>query len=196
MPEDGSELEARVAALERALTDGREGNVAELPEGAAVEQRLDGIERRLADLEERLDELDAGLQAVQGYIGEVEHVNREIERQAEAALAAVQRIEDDRGGSQPATDRSTREPEPDSGTRVEAGPEGEHRPGSGAGRVPERGAGTDGTGVEEGSAGGGGIGAWPPADDAGPDDDADRDRRDRDDEVDPGDVLSRVRDAL
>jgi uncharacterized coiled-coil protein SlyX len=190
MPEDGSELEARVAALERALTDGREGNVADIPEGAAVEQRLDGLERRLADLEERLDELDAGLQAVQGYIGEVEHVNREVERQAEAALAAVERLEDDRGG-RPATAG------PDSGPEPSADPDGEHRPGSEAERGPDGGRHTDGTdrtGVGDGTAETGGIGAWPPADDECSEES--RDRRDPDDEVDPGDVLSRVRDAL
>jgi TolA-binding protein len=187
MPEDSSELEARVAALERALTDGREGNVADIPEGAAVEQRLDGVERRLADLEKRLEELDAGLQAVQGYIGEVEHVNREIERQAEAALAAVERLENDRGGSPAA--RSGGKPNTEPG----AEPGTEHRQGPDSGRGVGQDARADGSDAEERAAGTGNIGAWPPADDADPA--GDPDRRD-DDEVDPGDVLSRVRGAL
>lgn len=194
MPEDGSELEARVAALERALTDGREGNVGDIPEGAAVEQRLDGIERRLADLEERLDELDAGLQAVQGYIGEVEHVNREVERQAEAALAAVERLEDDHGGGQspPVRSEPTTEPEPRGEPTAERRPV--VQPEWGPDQGPHGGRNGAGGGTDEADS----IGAWPPAEDDRDDrGDENRDGRGSDqEEVDPGDVLSRVRDAL
>lgn len=151
MSEDG--LEARVAALERALTDGREGNVDDLPSGADLEQDVDGLRQRVEELERRIDELDASLQAVRGYVGEVRRVNSEIERRADAALAAVERIEEQGSDDHGAVGRGdSPEPEPaDIADRHDAEP-----------------ADRDG------------VGAWPPAED----------------EADPDDVLSRVRDAL
>jgi len=157
MTED--ELEARVAALERALTDGREGSVDDLSSEAALEGSVESLRERLDELEGRLEELDAALQAVRGYVGEVRHVNREVERRAEAALAAVERLEgdaDDRAGGR----NGSRDPEP---ADVADPP----------GRETETGG---GPGTPEGD----GVGAWPPAED----------------DDDPDDVLSRVRDAL
>jgi hypothetical protein len=54
--------------------------------GDQVEERLDALEAELAQLQ-------AGLQAVRGYVGNIEHVNESVERQANAAMAAVERLE-------------------------------------------------------------------------------------------------------
>lgn len=152
MSEDG--LEARVAALERALTDGREGSVDDLPSGADLEQGVESLQRRVEELERRIEEQDAALQAVRGYVGELRHVNSEVERRADAALAAVERIESETGA----------------GGERDTAPE----PADIADRADARG---DAGGADRND-----VGAWPPAED--------------EEEPDPGDVLSRVRDAL
>ena len=91
MPER-SDLDRRLRAVERALTDG-EHDVAALEDAAAFANRLDAVEARTDDLEERTAELEAAVQAVRGYAGNIRSVNDEIESRADAALAAVDRIE-------------------------------------------------------------------------------------------------------
>ena len=86
------ELEARLQAVERALTDDDVG-VAELSDAAAVHRRLDDVEARLDTLTERVDALDATVQSLHGYVGELEHVNDRVERRADAARAAVERLD-------------------------------------------------------------------------------------------------------
>ncbi|WP_254537309.1 DUF7310 family coiled-coil domain-containing protein [Halomarina litorea] len=83
-----SALAARVAALERALTgDDDTGCGTPDPDTDAIEERLDRLEARVGDI-------DAALLAVRGYVGQVRHVNREVERMAEAALATAERAAD------------------------------------------------------------------------------------------------------
>lgn len=113
MPRDDWEsLERRVAAIERALgngetdrrsavtattgddEDGRVDRRADL-EGRVgdLETRIDRLTDRYDDLVDRLDRLDAGLQAVRGFLGGVDAVNESVERRADAAIAAVERLE-------------------------------------------------------------------------------------------------------
>jgi septal ring factor EnvC (AmiA/AmiB activator) len=87
-------LDARLSALERAVSDG-ETDLHALPDAAAQEARLDELDARVRDVETRLDELDAAVQAVRGYVGAVRAVNREVERRADAALAAADRLAGD-----------------------------------------------------------------------------------------------------
>jgi uncharacterized coiled-coil protein SlyX len=86
-------LDARLAALERAVADG-ETDLHALAEPAARAARLDDLESRLGEVETRLDELDAAVQALRGYVGAVRAVNRDVERRADAALSAVDRLAD------------------------------------------------------------------------------------------------------
>jgi hypothetical protein len=79
-------LEERVAALERGLDGEATPAASDAPDREALAERLD-------DLEARIDDLEAGLQAVRGYVGGIEHVNETVERRADAALAAVERLE-------------------------------------------------------------------------------------------------------
>ncbi|MFB6140298.1 MAG: hypothetical protein ABEJ26_07665 [Halosimplex sp.] len=133
-----SDLDARLDAVERALTDG-DADLAELREASEAAGDLRDLESRLADLESRVDELEAGLQAVRGYAGNVRAVNREVERRASAALAKAEAletaVEDDRrrpvDGTRPTDDPS---PGPSAQGRH---PDGEASR-SGAGRPSDR----------------------------------------------------------
>ena len=98
-------LAARVAAVERALTDG--GSVADLSDAAELQRQLDTLTDDLDTLTERVDALEATVQSLHGYVGEIEHVNERVERRADAARAAVERL-----------DEQSRSPTPD---RVQPG---------------------------------------------------------------------------
>lgn len=89
---DQDTLERRVGAVERALTDG-EDDIAALEEAGALNDRVNAVEADLDDLRERLEELEAATQAVRGYVGNVRSVNRDVEQRADAAVAAVERLE-------------------------------------------------------------------------------------------------------
>lgn len=86
-------LDARLTALERAVTDG-ETDLHTLADTATLDTRLDDLEARTTEIETRLDELDAAIQSLRGYVGAVRAVNREVERRADAALSAVDRLAD------------------------------------------------------------------------------------------------------
>ncbi len=93
-------LAERVSALERAVTDGNH-DLSALAGDAELADRLETLEAEVETLTDRVDELDAATRALRGYVGNVEAVNREVERQAEAALAAVESLESrDRRGRQ------------------------------------------------------------------------------------------------
>ncbi len=90
---DDPDLADRLRAVERAITDA-DVTPADLSEPAAIEERLDRLEDRVDDLEGRLAETEAGVEAVRGYVGSVRAVNRDVERRADAALAAADADDD------------------------------------------------------------------------------------------------------
>lgn len=118
--ETDDSLAARLAAVERAVTD---GEPVEGSETAAVRRRLDAVADDLETLTDRVDALAATVQSLHGYVGEIEHVNERVERRADAARAAVERLEDQPAARAP----SARSPQPaESGAHtdsVEAGHE-------------------------------------------------------------------------
>lgn len=85
------QLEERVAALERAVTDG-EGDAAALAEAAVTAERLETLETTVEDLEDRVTELEAATQALRGYVGNVRAVNRGVEERADLALSRVEAL--------------------------------------------------------------------------------------------------------
>jgi hypothetical protein len=89
---DDDTIERRLDAVERAVSDG-ETDLGDLATAKGRETRLDAIEDRLADLEATVDDLDAATQSLRGYVGNIRSVNRDVERRAESALAAVERLE-------------------------------------------------------------------------------------------------------
>lgn len=128
MPESDPEtLERRLEAVERAVSNGDHPLE---PESATP--GLDGeLPERVETLESRVDELDAALQAVRGFLGGVDAVNERVEARAEAAIAAVERLEQrlderdggvdepspDDGGSEPRTVVGGPDPAPESPDR-------------------------------------------------------------------------------
>lgn len=72
-------IEQRVAAVERRLD-------AEAPEPTNVEVDLE-------QLQEQIAELEAAVEAIEAYVGHVERTDDELERRANAALAAIDDLE-------------------------------------------------------------------------------------------------------
>lgn len=104
--DDDKSLAARLAAVERAVTD---GEALDLSEAAAVQRQLDGVAADLETLTERVDALEATVQSLHGYVGEIEHVNERVERRADAARAAVERLDDQPTARPPARSTPTAE---------------------------------------------------------------------------------------
>lgn len=92
MSEDET-VERRLSAVERALTDGDHA-VADLQETGELVDRVESLETELDALQERVTDLEAATQALRGYVGNVRSVNRDVEQRADAAIAAVDRLED------------------------------------------------------------------------------------------------------
>ncbi|ELZ20629.1 hypothetical protein C475_20238 [Halosimplex carlsbadense 2-9-1] len=103
------DLDARLDAVERALTDG-DTDLRELRDRSGVVDDVQTLEARLESVESRLDELEAGLEAVRGYAGNVRAVNREVERRASAALAKAETVEAAVGNDGTARGRSEERP--------------------------------------------------------------------------------------
>jgi chromosome segregation ATPase len=110
MPDEDT-LERRLRAIERTLTDGDHEVTAIRDAGDRID-RIEALESRLTDVEDRLADLDAGTQALRGYVGNVRSVNEDVEQRADAALAAVERLEARVGdGDQQAAPARRRPPE-------------------------------------------------------------------------------------
>jgi hypothetical protein len=85
------DIESRLAAVERAVTDG-ETDLDAAADAAAVEARLADVEEAVSALDDRLSDLEGAVQAVRGYVGSVRQVNEEVERRADAALAETEAL--------------------------------------------------------------------------------------------------------
>jgi hypothetical protein len=138
-------LHERVAALERAVTDGHADDG--LPDAGRMAARVDDIEATVEELDDRVAELDAAVQAIRGFAGGVRAVDEEIERRANAAISRVDRLEAElesiaaelpaEGASvaESEMDRHEAAPEPRDGTV--GGKSADTRDGTTAGRVGE-----------------------------------------------------------
>lgn len=89
---DADSLTDRLAAVERAVTDG-EADTRNLASAAEASARMDDLEADVAALDDRLADLEAEMQALRGYLGGVSAVDESVEKRADAALAAVERLE-------------------------------------------------------------------------------------------------------
>lgn len=119
-------LEERLAAVERALTEGEDAVA--LPKDAATEDRVEALEADLDELTDRVAELEAATQALRGYVGNVRSVNSEVEQQAAAALSKAERAhqlatENATAGTSSQRDQSERD-QPTAGDSSTAGAAG------------------------------------------------------------------------
>jgi len=89
---DIERLDERLTAVERAVVDG-DHELDQLTDLAAFADDLERVESRLDDIEERLATVEARSQSVEGFVGRVRTVNEDVEQQADAAIAAVDRLE-------------------------------------------------------------------------------------------------------
>ena len=89
---DHERIEQRLSAVERTVVDG-DGLVDELTDLESIADRLDGLEARVERHERRIASLEGSIDAVGGFVGNVESVNEDVEKQADAAIAAVDRLE-------------------------------------------------------------------------------------------------------
>ncbi len=89
---DIDRLEQRLAAVERVVVDG-DFQLEELSELATVVDAVDTLETRVEEHERRLADLEAAVQSVEGYVGSLESINDDVERQAASAIATVDRLE-------------------------------------------------------------------------------------------------------
>jgi chromosome segregation ATPase len=94
---DREDLADRLAAVERRLTDG-ETDCRQLADDAALVARVDELEDRAEAVDERLAEVESAVQALRGYVGGIERVNEDVERRANAAVARVERLEEQLDG--------------------------------------------------------------------------------------------------
>ena len=100
-------LDDRLRAVERALddSDDRAASVTATPDEASTGRQsapshtrggdqLDELESRLDAVETTIADLEAAVQALRGYAGKVRSVDERVEERADAALAAVETLED------------------------------------------------------------------------------------------------------
>lgn len=95
------DLEERLTALERAVTDG-DHDLSALAESGDHAERIRELETQIRTLEDDVAELDAATQALRGYVGNLRAVNRDVERRADAALAATENLTSEGTGQQSA----------------------------------------------------------------------------------------------
>lgn len=89
---DIDRIDQRLAAVERAVVDG-DRELDQLADLAALADDLDRLEARLEAHERRIATIEGTVDAFEGFVGNVESVNESVERQADAAIAAVDRLE-------------------------------------------------------------------------------------------------------
>ncbi|SIS01098.1 DUF7310 family coiled-coil domain-containing protein [Natronorubrum thiooxidans] len=85
-------FEQRLTAVERVVVDG-DTAIDELDEVATLADDIDRLESRIDAHDRRIAALEAKLDALNGFAGNVASVNDAVERQANAAVATVDRLE-------------------------------------------------------------------------------------------------------
>jgi len=90
-------IEKRLAAVERALTDG-DHDLTALSEAGDVAARVDRLEAAVEEYDDRIAELEAGTQALRGYVGSVRAVNEDVRQRADRALELAESSPDTGSG--------------------------------------------------------------------------------------------------
>lgn len=103
---DRERLDRRLGAVERAIS-GDDRDLEALASTGDLARRVEALEEELEAAEDRISELEAATQALRGYVGSIRSVNEDVEQRADAAIAAVDRLEGrlDGGGNAGIGDR-------------------------------------------------------------------------------------------
>lgn len=89
---DLDRLEQRLSAVERVVVDG-DATLDELAELTALADTVAALETRVDEHERRLADLEAAVRSLEGYVGNVESINDDVDRRAASAVATVDRLE-------------------------------------------------------------------------------------------------------
>ncbi|WP_372480481.1 hypothetical protein ACAH01_05350 [Halomicrobium sp. HM KBTZ05] len=120
---DRERLDRRLRAVERTLT-GDDHDLDALQQRGDLARRVEELEEQLDSAQRRIDELEAATQALRGYVGNVRSVNEDVEQRADAAVAAVDRLE---ARLADGTDDRRPDSTPQSADRADAAPERHRR---------------------------------------------------------------------
>ncbi len=89
---DIERLDRRLSAVERAVVDG-DAEIDRLANLAALAEDLERLDSRVGNHERRLAKLNGAVGSIGGFVGNVESINEDVERRADAAIADVDRLE-------------------------------------------------------------------------------------------------------
>jgi len=89
---DIERLDERLTAVERTVVDG-DHELDELADLASLADDVERLDERLDDVEQRLADVESRSQAMEGFVGNIRSVNEDVEQQADAAMATVDRLE-------------------------------------------------------------------------------------------------------
>ncbi|WP_124177007.1 DUF7310 family coiled-coil domain-containing protein [Natrarchaeobius halalkaliphilus] len=121
---DTDRIEQRLSALERTVIDG-DFEADELADRATIIDDLERLESRLDSHEGRLADVEGRMDAVAGFVGRIDAVNDDVEREATTALAVVDRLETRLDALENRLEDGTvaRNPEASVGSEAEDGPD-------------------------------------------------------------------------
>ena len=97
------DIEQRLAAVERALTDDDHDLSALAAEGETA-ARLQAVEDDLETLQETVADLEAATQALRGYVGNVKSVNDDVRERADLALETAEQAREAAAADEPMPD--------------------------------------------------------------------------------------------
>jgi len=90
---DLERIEQRLAAVERTVVDG-DHDLEELADVSALTDDVRELESTVEEFSSRLAEVEADLESLGGYVSNVDSVNEDVQQQAFAAMATVDRLEE------------------------------------------------------------------------------------------------------
>jgi len=86
------QFEQRLSAVERTVVDG-DHDVPALSDIDALKQTVDALADQVETIDSRLLAVESGVEALEGYVGNIQSVNQSVERQADIAIVSAGRVE-------------------------------------------------------------------------------------------------------
>ncbi len=86
------QFEQRLSAVERTVVDG-DHDVPALSDIDDLRQTVDALADQVETIDSRLLAVESGVEALEGYVGNIQSVNQSVERQADIAIVSAGRVE-------------------------------------------------------------------------------------------------------